>query len=631
MLQILRNKAQSTIIQTLVLIIAVVFVFWGVGTNMMNDRNTAISVNKEEISFQEYQQRYEQTIAQYRQQFGDAVSDELLKSLGVKEQVINQLTQTALLRQGAGAMGIAVAPAEIQQTIQKMPQFTTDGAFDMAHYKAILAANRMTPHKFEASIGRDLIHEKSINLINNFAIKVSDAALSELYQQDMEQVTVEIVKVSPEHFSNTVKIEDDKLVAWFDKEKDRYKSEQKIKLSYLSFPYLVQKEGLVISDEQVLAQYEKDMANWQVPEQRHARHILFRTAPGDEQMQEQRKKAEEVLSKAKAGEDFSTLAKMWSEDSSKVNGGDLGTFGQGRMVPEFDNAVFSMAEGAVSDIITTQFGLHIIKLEKIHPATTKSLEEVRDTITTRLRDEQAKAATFQLANSVYEGIITAGSLKAYADKHQDSKVMTTDFFSRSTPPDNLGKEPKFMETIFAMKKGELSSLAETKDGYFILYAEEIQEPAPPSLETVKKQATEDFRMSLAQEAARETSASVLKKLKEGADFASTIKEAGLTAIASKPIQRKKSDPDPNLPSTLIPEAMRLSASTPYPLEPLSVGADFFILHFQGRILPEADKLDEANKKNYTRTLLQQQENQLLGAWLKNQEKGARIAISKNLQ
>ncbi|MEK6202024.1 MAG: SurA N-terminal domain-containing protein, partial [Desulfobulbaceae bacterium] len=122
MLQLLRDKAQSTVIQGLVLIIALVFIFWGVGTNMMNDRDAAISVNNEEISFQEFQRSYDQAIAGYRQQFGEAVSDELLKALGIKQQVINQLAQAALLRQGANSMGIMAPPAEIQSSIQNMPQ-----------------------------------------------------------------------------------------------------------------------------------------------------------------------------------------------------------------------------------------------------------------------------------------------------------------------------------------------------------------------------------------------------------------------------------------------------------------------------------------------------------------------------
>ncbi|MBU1986461.1 MAG: SurA N-terminal domain-containing protein, partial [Proteobacteria bacterium] len=452
MLQLLRNKAQSVVIQALILIIALVFIFWGVGTNMKNSRDAAISINNEEISFQEFQRSYEQAIANYRQQFGDAISDELLKGLGVKQQVVNQLTQITLLRQGLNAMGIMVTPVEIQTAIEKMPQFQRESSFNLDAYQAILSANRLTPHKFEDSIGRDLLSEKGVTFINNFATTVSDAEINEIYQRDQETVTVKVVKISPALFNDKIVINPQDLAAWFETKKDTYKTEQKIKVQYLSFPYNAQQENITISEEQVRAQYEKDKAAYQVPEKRHARHILFKTEENSSSQKQaaQLKKAEEILARARAGEDFSTLAKTYSEDQAKATGGDLGTFARGRMIKEFDDAVFSMQPNTISDIIKTKFGYHIIKLEKILPAVTQPLEEVRAAIVTKLQTEQARPATFQMANEAYEGIIAAGSLQAYAKKHPEKTVIPTDFFSRTTPPADLSHDPKFMDTIFSL-------------------------------------------------------------------------------------------------------------------------------------------------------------------------------------
>ncbi|MDD3815337.1 MAG: SurA N-terminal domain-containing protein [Desulfocapsaceae bacterium] len=632
MLQLLRNKAQSVVIQALILIIALVFIFWGVGTNMRNSRDAAISVNNEEISFQEFQRSYEQAIAGYRQQFGDAISDELLKGLGVKQQVINQLTQITLLRQGLKAMGIIVTPVEIQATIEKMPQFQRDNSFNLDAYRAILNANRLTPHKFEDSIGRDLLSEKGITFINDFATTVSDAEINELYQRDQETVTVKVVKISPELFSDKIVVTPQDLAAWFETKKDNYKTEQKIKVQYLSFPYNAQQKNITISDEQVRAQYEKDKAAYQIPEKRHARHILFKTEENSSaaKQAEQLKKAEEILARARAGEDFSTLAKTYSEDPAKATGGDLGTFARGRMIKEFDNAVFSMQPNTISDIIKTQFGYHIIKLEKILPAETKPLEEVRAAIVTKLQTEQAKPATFKMANEAYEGIIAAGSLQAYAKEHPEKTVIPTDFFSRTTPPANLSHDPKFMDTIFSLKKGELSSLVEDPSGYFILFAEDIQEPAPPKLEAVQEQVTKDFKLAKAKEMAKETAAALLAKVKGGADLETSAKEEKLQTILSGPVRKNNPAPDPALPASLVDQALRLGAKSPYPPEALPVGDDLYILQFVERTLPEISKLDETTRKSYTATLLKQKQDRLLGSWLKHQEKNAKIFTSKNI-
>lgn len=632
MLQILRNKAQSTIIQALVLIIALVFIFWGVGTNMTNSRDAAISINNEEISFQEFQKSYDQAIAGYRQQFGDAISDELLKGLGVKQQIVNQLTQITLLRQGLKAMGVMVTPVEIQTTIEKMPQFQKDSSFNLDIYQTILGTNRLTPHKFEDSISRDLLSEKGITLINNFANTVSAAEINEIHQRDQETVTVKVVKVSPDLFNDKIVVNPQDLAAWFETKKDNYKTEQKVKVQYLSFPYKAQQKNVTISDEQVRAQYEKDKAAYQIPEKRHARHILFKTEENSsaEKQRTQLKKAEEILARARAGEDFSTLAKTYSEDQAKATGGDLGTFARGRMIKEFDDAVFSMQPNAISDIVKTQFGYHIIKLEEIMPAVTQPLEEVRAAIVTKLQTEQARPAAFQMANEAYEGIIAAGSLQAYAQKHTDKAVIPTDFFSRTTPPADLSHEPKFMDTVFSLKKGELSSLVEDPSGYFIIFAEEIQQPAPPKLEAVNERATKDYKLAKATEMAKETATALLAKVRGGADLETSAREEKLQVIKSGPVRKNNPIPDPALPASLVDQALRLGAKSPFPPEALAVGDDLYILQFVERKSPEISKLDETTIQNYTATLLKQKQDRLLGAWLKHQEKNAKIFTSKNI-
>jgi len=634
MLQILRDKAQSTIIQSVVLIIALVFIFWGVGTNMMRKggRDSAIMVNDEEITFQEFQRRYDQTITEYRRQFGDNISDELLQGLGIKQQVIRQLTQSALLRQGTLAMGLMVTPEEIRGVVQKMRQFQQSGAFSMDLYKAVLTANRMTPHNFEASISEDLLTQKGLAAISGFATTVSDAEISEMFQREQESVTVQVIKVSPDLFLKSVEVDAKELADWYETEKTRYKGEQKIKLKYLPFPYKSAMDTITVTDDQILARYEKGKSAYQIPEKRQARHILFKTDANstDEHQAAQLKKAEDTLAKARSGQDFATLATALSEDTSKTRGGDLGAFPRGRMVKEFDDAVFSMQPGAISDIVKTAFGYHIIKLEKVLPAVTRPIEEVRADIVATLQNEQAKPATFQAANTAYEEIIAAGNLQAYAGKHTDKTIVTTDFFSRTTPPAGLESDPKFLDTVFSLKQGELSSLIETPSGYFILFAEEIQEPAIPSLDEVKERATADFRRVKARLQAKETAAAYLGKVTAGADVETTAKEAQLQIMTSGPLRKNSASPDPVLPDSLVGQALRLGPKAPFPKEPLAVGDDLYILRFLERKAPEPTALSDAAKNEYTAMLLQQKQDRLLGSWLQQQEKNSKIFTNKNL-
>ncbi len=236
MLQIFRDKSQSTFIQAIVLVIALVFIFWGVGANMMDTREAAIVVNDEEISFQEYQRLYDQLLSNYRQQLGGVVPEELLKSMGLSEQVKSQLIQQALLRQGAADMGLMVSAPEVQKHIQEMVQFQENNAFNMEKYKAILASNRLTPHKFEIAQRTDMLASKGVKAIGNFATIVTEAEINDIYQQVKETISLQFTRISPADFIDKVSINEDELVKWFEQNKNNYKTATKIKLKFLSFP-----------------------------------------------------------------------------------------------------------------------------------------------------------------------------------------------------------------------------------------------------------------------------------------------------------------------------------------------------------------------------------------------------------
>ncbi len=192
MLQLLRKKAQSTFIQIIVVIIALVFIFWGVGAQLAGNRQAALVVNGEEVTFQQYQQAYDRAYQRLSDQFGGNVPKGLAETFGVKQQVINQLIQTTLLRQGAQQMGLMVSAQEIRQTIEEMVQFQENGVFNVQKYKAVLAANRMAPTKFEDSMRTDQLSEIAAREIGNFASVATDFEVKEVYSQQNEKIDVKL-------------------------------------------------------------------------------------------------------------------------------------------------------------------------------------------------------------------------------------------------------------------------------------------------------------------------------------------------------------------------------------------------------------------------------------------------------
>jgi peptidyl-prolyl cis-trans isomerase D len=202
MLNILRKQAQSTLIQGLVLIIAIVFIFWGVGANMNNNRNSAATVNGREISFQDYQRAYERTVENFRQQFGGQVPPGLLEGMGIKRQVLAQLVQSELLRQGGDEMGLVVSDLAVQREIEKMAAFQENGHFSLERYKSVLSQNRLTPTGFEMGLKADLQRQRVTQAVGGFAV-VPDSMLRDWFAFTDEEIRLAYAAFTPADFENT--------------------------------------------------------------------------------------------------------------------------------------------------------------------------------------------------------------------------------------------------------------------------------------------------------------------------------------------------------------------------------------------------------------------------------------------
>jgi len=631
MLQLLRNKAQSTFIQIIVVIIALVFIFWGVGTNMMGSREAALVVNGKDISFQEFQQAYDRAYQRLSDQFGGNVPKGMAESLGLKQQVINQLVQTSLLRQGADEMGLVISGEEVQEIIKGMVQFQVDGSFNLERYKTLLASNRMTPSKFESSIRYDKLSETEAREINNFATVATDFEIEDIFNQINREITLDYVKISPTQFTDKVKLDDKILRDWFETVKEKYKTEPQLKVKYLAFTYDSIGKKIEVDDAKVEAYYQANLSSYQMPEKRHARHILIEAKEGDSPALQKEKsaKAEDVLKLARDGADFTELAKKYSEGPTKTSGGDLGFFEKGSMVPEFDAAVFAMKPGQISDVIKTRFGYHIIQLEEVKPATTRKLEDVRQSIVKTLQKKEAENIAFQVANSAYEGIIGAGSLDNYAKSNPEAEIAETDFFTRSTPRGIFAKDPAFLNKAFALNKGELSSLVKGQSGYAIFYAEDIIEPDIPPFDDVKDRLEKDFRKAKSEEMAKESGEKLLAGIRSGKELPMLAAKQGLEVIKSENLSKRKKEQNGSFPEELLPQVFLLSVKSPFPEKPGQVGDDYYVYKFLDSRTPklpeQSDEIEQLKK-----SLIQFKQQQLLSAWLMHQQKEAKITQHPSL-
>jgi peptidyl-prolyl cis-trans isomerase D len=640
MLSILRRKAQSPLIQATVLIIALVFIFWGVGTSQKGGRNAVATVNDEVIAFQDYQKAYDQNITNLRNQFGGTLPKGLLDSLDIKSQVINQLIQRILLRQGAEEMGILVSKKEIKQAIEEMEAFRTNGAFDLQQYEAILSASRMTPTLFEASMQADLLTSKVLDNLGRFT-KVADHEVASRFLYDNEKIQLEYVAFTPAAFKEKVAVDDAGLAAFYEGNKDRYKTEPEIQLSYLFFSTEETADSAAYSDEVVRSYYERNINQYSQPEQRRARHILFTSSPQDPPDIREKKlqQAEDVLQQARAGADFAELARLYSEGPSGPQGGDLGLFSRGRLVKPFEEAVFALEKGGISDIVETSFGYHIIKLEEIVPPHLTPLAEVQEDIRANLSKEAAKSSAFAAASKAYEDIILAGSMEKYAAAGATA-VLETEFFTRQSPPASDGSparkivsNPLFLNTAFSLQKGELSSLVDLGTSYAIIYVKDLKQPVIMDLDEVREQVQENYIADRAEQLAREAAEQFLARLRETgaekADWEEGIQQLGLKLQETDFLDRASNGGGLELPTSAIEQGFRLSAEHPYPEEIAINNTTFYVYKFQQKKEPTAANM-AAKEEELRSLLLEEKKRDLLTAWLENQESRAEITINDKL-
>lgn len=632
MLEFLRKRAQSIVIQAIVVMIALVFIFWGVGTNLMNKQEAAIVVDNEEISFQQFQQNYDQAYTRLAEQFGGTVPKGLAEQLNIKQQVINQLIQEALLRQGGQEMGLMVSGREIQDEVESMVQFEQDGQFNMERYQAILATNRLSPEKYEQSLKYELLGTKTIENIAGFSQVAGDHEIEELYNLEKETVSVSYVMFNPQSYIDGVEVTDEGLDQWYGEHGDSYKTEKEVQVRYLPFLYSDIGAKIAVGDDELKQYYDEHLPDYQNSEQRHARHILLRATPEDSEEihQQQKAKTEEVLDKALNGEDFAQLAQQYSEGPTAVTGGDLGFFTEGRMVKSFDDAVFSMDTNQISDIVQTDFGYHIIKLEEIQPAGITTFADARAGIEARVQLEQAKPMAFQMVNGAYEEIIGAGSLDAYLESQPDSSIVETDFFKQSAPPEGITADQAFLEKAFVLNENELSSIVETGDGYVIISATAVKEPQVPALNDVREQAEKDYRAEKASEQALAEAEQMISDLgTSGSNFASLAEAKGLTLQESGPLMKNDPEPKSSFPQALAADAFRLSHNAAVSQTPGLSGPDYYVYRFNERKPPET-ALSKEDRARYRELLLQFKQQSILDAWLKNKQADADISIHKSL-
>lgn len=633
MLESMRQNLKSLQIflwLVIVAFIASVFFVWGGGGKNGGDQNAAAWVNGKAISFASFENSYRNIYNFYKQIYGDRLTEEVTRQ--VEQSAINQLIRKALLAQEAQRYNLRISDAELVKEIRSIPQFQTDNRFDPALYKRLLAGVRLTPQEFEEQVMEDLLVQKMDHLIKQ-TVRISDQEVLEEYKHRNEKVQIEGIFIASEQFKETVEVPDEEIITYYDTHKETFTTPERRKIQYIHFdPQQITDEVDPPTEEEIRKYYEENEAEFNKGKEVKARHILLRLdADADEETQAAvKKKAEEILQQLKDGADFAEMAKQHSEDpGSAANGGDLGFFTKGMMVPEFENAAFATEPGAISDLVQTSYGYHILKVEETREET-DPYGKAKPIITDRLKLEQAKELTVKRAEEAYQKLRETEDLQQIAN-NAGVEMQVSQFFARGEPIDDKTMAiPQLQETAFSLSADEkFSEPLETSLGHYLVEFLEVKEPYIPQLQDIAENVTDAVRQEKAEELARAEAQKLEEELKNGTTWEELIEQYSLETFSPQPFSRTQyyitEFGEKSADAIKIAFSLKENETSSV----LELPQKYCLFRLVEKIGIDEEKLQE-EKETLKQQLLQQKQNTVFQEFVEELKQQADIRISEYL-
>ncbi|MDP8985851.1 MAG: SurA N-terminal domain-containing protein [Pseudomonadota bacterium] len=540
MLQSIHDKLKGWLATVVLGAIGLVFVFWGINWTL-SAPNYAAKVNGSEISSNVVRESYQQELARVERESNGAVDDVLRSQL--KRQVIEGYVNNEAVVTRADELGYRVSDEDLLKAMAQVPAFQVDGKFDKAHAIAVLKAQGRSIAEIEGLFRRE-VKLRQLDSALNLSSFVTPSELARLraltqQQRELSWFTVPAAKYMAQATPDAAAIQ-----TYYEAHKAEYMTPETVTLRYIELSTAQLESKVTVDEAQLKAFYEEQKAKaperFSQPEQRRVRHILLQVTDPKEDAAV-KAQADSILKRVRGGEDFSKLAKEFSQDTgSAQQGGDLGWSQRKVWVAPFADAAFSMTEGEIRGPVKTQFGYHILKLEGIQPATVKTFDQAKSDLEVEYRRNEAERlfnnAQDQLADAALQNTTDIDEVARKAGL----TVQEIPNFSRTDGGGALGKAAPILAAAFSpdVLDGRLSPLVEVEKGRgVVVRATDHKLPQQKPLEAVRTDVVAAWKKQRGAELAAAAAADAVKRLDAGESWDAVAKSLGSAPQPAKFVAR----------------------------------------------------------------------------------------------
>jgi peptidyl-prolyl cis-trans isomerase D len=491
---------------------------------------TVMNVGGLPVTVGEFQRTYYRQRQMYDRLYQGRLNEDMLRQLGLEQQVLEGLVSDRLVELEARRLGIHVSDDALARAVATSPDYQDNGRFiGTDEIRRRLELQGLSEEDFEGSLRRQVQRDTLEGLVAA-SVTVSDAEVEREFRKRTEQVKLEYVLADAARYKPEVQPAESEIAARFEAKRDAYRVPERRVVSYVLLDRATLQPQVAVTDRDIELYYQDHREEFRQEEQACASHVLVKVKAGEtgegHPDAEAKQIAQGLLDQVKAGADFAEVAKKSSEDQgSAQNGGDLGCFPPGRMVSEFDDAVFAMQPGQTSELVKTNFGYHIIRLKSKQESTVQPLAQVRERIRASVTDRKVRELAEQKSQAMADALGRGKSLQEAAAS-QGLTVQKSAPFARGDAPPVLSS-PTLVARVFGMKPGqtEKEGFALPQGAAFVSLAE-VQPPRTPTLADVHDKVRADLVDEGAFERARAAAAAVKAKAeKDGLEKAASA--AGL--------------------------------------------------------------------------------------------------------